>query len=278
MTTDAHTDAHTDPHSDAPSAGLRAGGGTRGAVAAEWTKLWSVRSTWWGLAGSLLMMVLMCLIMGTATVGANTDPDGTDPPGVVSVSGLAAGAVDMVQFVVLTLAILVITGEYATGAVRATLQWVPVRTRMLLAKGAVVAAVVFPTGVVLALAGTATAYPALGEWGRLRAADLARDAPATGVYLALVSLMILGVGAMLRSTAATLTSAFLFLMVLPLTLANSGSKVLAHVADALPSSAGRHFLSPEDAPYPAAAGLAILTAWTLAALAGGITVLRRRDA
>jgi hypothetical protein len=253
------------------------GGGVRGAVAAEWTKLWSVRSTWWGLAGAAAMMALMSLITATAMVNDNTDPGVAERPGVVSVSGVAAGSVDLVQFVVLTLAILVITGEYATGTIRATLQWVPVRGRVLLAKAAVVAAVVFPAGVVLGLVGTAVAYPVLGRWGRLEAGDVVHDVLAAGLYMAVISVLILGVGAMLRSTAGTLTTAFLFLLVVPETLVNSRSELLKDVAEALPSSAGRHVLGG-DGPYPAAAAVAIMAVWTVAAVCGGLAVLRRRDA
>ncbi|MEV4678568.1 MULTISPECIES: ABC transporter permease [Actinomadura] len=253
-------------------------GGMPGALAAEWTKLWSIRSTWWGLAGAVLLMALMSMILATSTVSNNTRPPaGEEPPGVVSVSGIATGSVDMVQFVVLALAILMITGEYATGSIRATLQWVPPRTRMLSAKAAVAMAVVFPVGVLLALTGTAVAYPMLGKWGRLDAGDAVRDALLTGVYLAVMSAFILGVAAMLRSTAATITTAFLFVLVLPVTLVNARSELLKDIADGLPSTAGRHLLNG-DGPYPAAVAVLIIAAWTAAALWGGITVLRRRDA
>jgi len=257
---------------------MRSGGRT-GALAAEWTKLWSIRSTWWGLACSVPVMALMSLIMAQDIVTDNTDPALADRPGVVSVSGTgtAGGSVDMVQFVILALAALMITGEYATGSIRATLQWVPPRARMLSAKAAVAVAVMFPVGVVLALVGTASAYPVLGKWGRLDAGDVVHDALMTGVYLAVMSAFVLGVAAMLRSTAATITATFLFLMVLPVTLANSRSDLMKDIADGLPSAAGRHLLAG-DGPYPAAAALAILAVWTAAALWGGVTVLRHRDA
>ncbi|TMQ94235.1 ABC transporter permease [Actinomadura soli] len=249
----------------------------RGALAAEWTKLWTLRSTWWGLAGAVLLMVLLCLLMAQVTVSNNTDERVQEHPGVVSVSDIAIGSLDMVQFVVLALAILMITGEYATGSIHATLQWVPSRGRMLAAKAAVAAAVIFPSGVLLGLVGTAVAYPVLGKWGRLNAGDVIHDALMTGVYLAALSVLILGVGAMLRSTAATLTTAFLLIMVLPVMLANSRSELLMDVANGMPSKAGGYLLNA-NGPYPAAVALAILAAWTAAAMWGGVTVLRHRDA
>ncbi|TDD37654.1 ABC transporter permease [Actinomadura sp. KC06] len=259
------------------ASGTVSGGGMPGALAAEWTKLWTIRSTYWGLAGAHLLMAALCLIMAQVTVSNNTDERVQEHPGVVSVSDIATGSMDMVQFVILALAILMITGEYATGSIHATLQWVPPRGRMLSAKAAIATAVIFPSGVLLGLVGTAVAYPVLGRWGRLDAGDVVHDALMTGVYLTALSVMILGVGAMLRSTAATLTTAFLFIMVLPVMLANSRSELLMDVANGMPSSAGRHLLKG-DGPYPAAVAGAILAAWTAAALWGGITVLRRRDA
>ncbi|MFI0374379.1 hypothetical protein ACH35V_41525 [Actinomadura sp. 1N219] len=257
--------------------GRASGGGMQGALAAEWTKLWTIRSTYWGLAGALMLIIGLCLIMAQVTVSNNTDERVQERPGVVSVSDIATGSLDMVQFVVLALAILMITGEYATGSIHATLQWIPPRGRMLSAKAAIAAAVIFPSGVLLGLAGTVVAYPVLGKWGRLDLGDVVHDALMTGLYLAVLSVLILGVGAMLRSTAATLTTAFLFIMVLPVMLANSRSELLLNIADGLPSTAGRYLLNG-DGPYPAAVALAILAAWTAAAMWGGITVLRHRDA
>lgn len=256
-----------------------AGGGFRGALTAEWIKLWSVRSTWWGLAGAVAMMGVACMILATDTAMDNTSGrPGVEPPGVLAVTDIPVGAIDLVQFVVLTLAILAVTGEYATGSIRTTLQCVPQRGRMLAAKASVVAAVTLPAGIVLILAGAAISTPVLGEWGRLEAGELVRDALAAGTYLALTSVLMTGVAAMLRSAAATLTTAFLFLMVVPMSLANARSDALKNVADALPATAGRHFLAGDGDPYPAAAGLLIVAVWSAAALWCGTIVLRRRDA
>ncbi|KAB2349041.1 ABC transporter permease subunit [Actinomadura rudentiformis] len=254
------------------------GGGLPGAVAAEWTKLWSLRSTWWALFAAFGVMGLMSAILATSTASNNTNAITTDDQGVVQVSGIAVGATDLVQFVLIALAILMITGEYATGSIRTTLQWVPLRDRMLAAKAAVTAAVMLPAGVALGVLGTAVAEPLLGRWGRLSAGDAVADVLAVGVYLALTCVFILGVGTVLRSTAGALTTAFLLLMAVPMLLVNSSVKALGYVADALPSTAGRHFMAGEGGPYPPAVGLLILAAWAVASLALGTVVLRRRDA
>ncbi|WP_067487864.1 ABC transporter permease [Actinomadura hibisca] len=253
-------------------------GGLPGAVAAEWTKLWSLRSTWWTLAGAFALCGLMTSILATDTVHDNTNELTQDDPGVLVTSDLVVAAIDIVQFVVLGLAILTITGEYATGSIRTTLQAVPPRGRVLAAKAAVVTAVVFPLGVLLGLTGTAVASVLMGEWGRTTLAQTLGDSLAIGAYLALISVFMLGVGALLRSTAATLTLSFLLLMALPMLLTNAGVPLVRHVGDALPSAAGRYFMNGEDSPYAPAAGLAILVAWAVAATVAARTSMRRRDA
>lgn len=250
----------------------------RRAFAAEWTKLWSLRSTWWTLAGAFALMAAMAFTLATSTVHNNTNDVPGDDLGVVVASETAVGAVDLVQFVVLTLAILTITAEYATGSIGTTLRWAPRRGVVLLAKSAVLAAVAFPTGMLLGLLGTAVAAPLLGGWGRFSVGGTLADSAAIGVYLALTSVLVLGIGTLLRSTAGAVTTVFLFLMALPMLIDGSSTALGRWVSDALPSSAGRHFMNGGGDSYGPAAGLALLAVWTAVFLVGARTALRRRDA
>ncbi|MBO2452014.1 ABC transporter permease [Actinomadura barringtoniae] len=250
----------------------------RNAIASEWTKIWSLRSTWWTLLAALGLMGLMSAVLATSTAANNDSGDPALHQGVVQDSDMAIGAIDLVQFVLITLAILMITSEYATGSIRTTLQWVPVRARMLAAKATVATAVILPAGLILGTIGTAVSDPLLAHWGRFSPAQATADVAAIGVYLALISVFILSVGAMLRSTAGTLTTAFLFLMALPMLLANSKMGLLKHIADALPSTAGRHFMSGDATPYPPTIGLLIMVGWATAAAALATYLLRHRDA
>ncbi|MBW8487729.1 hypothetical protein [Actinomadura parmotrematis] len=209
--------------------------------------------------------------------GDNTNADPADDQGVVSAVHTAAGALDAVQFVLLAVAVLAVTGEYATGTIRATLQWTPARHRVLIAKALVAVAVLAPAGIVLQAGGTAVAAVMLGRWGRLDAGEAVAGALAAGAYLASAGVLMTGVAAVLRSTAATLTSAFVGLAVLPMLL-SAGHGPMRRVADALPSTAGRHLMHGDAHPYPPAVALLIVAAWAAAGLAAGITVLHRRDA
>ncbi|GGK63974.1 ABC transporter [Planomonospora parontospora subsp. parontospora] len=256
------------------------------AAAAEWTKLWSVRSTWWCLAGTVVLMVLSALTLGGATATEMLRDGGTAslPAGEPVVS-----ATIFAQFAPVAAAMLMITSEYSSGGVRTTLQAVPVRGRMLAAKALVAAAVAFTAGVVSGGAAAAAVHVVLsgepfGGHVTLPPVQTALDLLGVGLFFALVSVITVGVGAAMRSAAGTLTAVFMLLMGLPLLLAATGAPPALEVALRMPLPAGLAFMGSTDnptggpIPYPAGEGLAWLLAWTAAAVAAGHAVLRRRDA
>ena len=184
----------------------RRGGGLPGAVAAEWTKLWSVRSTWWCLFGAAAVMAAVCAQLAVSHVYDNTHPD-RQHPGVVSAGEVAISAVGLVQVVMVAVAMTAITSEYSTGLIRSTLLWTPVRRRMLLAKAVVLVPVMFSVGTVLGLLGAGVASPLLGRWGTFPVPGVLADAMAIGTYAAMAGVFTLGIGAVLRSAVGTLTIA-----------------------------------------------------------------------
>ncbi|MEU8800548.1 hypothetical protein [Spirillospora sp. NPDC048819] len=260
------------------AAGAASGGRLPGAVAAEWTKAWTVRSTWWNLLGAAVLMGLACLQLAIFTVNANENDDPADDKGVVGAGTIAIGAVDLVQFVLIGLAMLLITSEYSTGTIRATLQWIPRRGEVLAAKTLVVAVIGGLAGIVLAAAGSLAALPLLGHWGEFEFPAWLGDVLAVGVYMSVIGVFSLGVGALLRSAVGTLIVIFLIVLVVPASLQASGITAMERVADFLPAVAGAAFMRGESDAYPPVLGLLILAAWAAAALAAGHVALNRRDA
>ena len=258
----------------------------RHATAAEWTKLWSLRSTWWCLAGTAALMALT-----SATVGASTASNrvSNGDPTTVNPTSAAVSATSIAQFALVALAMLAICSEYTSGGIRSTLQAVPVRGRVLAAKALVLAPVMFGAGVVLGAASAAGTYAlltndAFGGLAHVDWADSAYDVVAIGGYFALVALLTLGIGAALRSAAGTLTVAFMLLMGVPLVLVMTGNQVAVDVSMRMPMFAGLAFMRSTDnitggpIGYPAWQGLAWLAAWTVIGAAAGYAVLRERDA
>ena len=248
---------------------------------AEWTRFWTVRSTYWAMLGAGAMMGLA----GT-TLGA--DAATNNLRGFAATQPVIDGAV-FFAFGIVALAMLGVTAEYASGGIRPTLQAVPRRGRLLAARSLVVAGIV---GVATAVCGLITAF---AVWGLLRVepfdgaavlppAEMADDLLRLGCFGAMIALLTIGVSFALRSSAGTLTVLFLLLAGAPLLIAMTGSEVLIEVSLRMPLFAGLMFMGSVNTPagpefaYSAPEGFAWLAAWTVAGLAIGYAELRRRDA
>lgn len=258
-------------------AGAPRGGRFKGAMASEWTKLWSLRSTWLTLVAAVAMQAVY--VFFTSASIASQNESGRADAMQSSAPESAVDAVFVSQLAVITLAVLVIASEYATGSIRSTLQWVPVRSRMLLAKCAVVGPVLLATGVVMGAVGVAVADVVLGEYGtEYGSGNAVRAIVGIGLVMALCGMLTIGLGAVLRSVASTMAVAFVLLLIVPMILQMSKVPVLEKAVDYLPSMAGQRFMLGDGEHYPDWLGLGILAGWTVALLAAGYLVLRERDA
>jgi ABC-type transport system involved in multi-copper enzyme maturation permease subunit len=245
-----------------------------GSLGAEWIKLWSVRSTWWCLLASLVLTGIASFSMGTDFVHDLTDPQEiqTSTATTMAPGRTLPVAAQLAQFALVALAMLSISTEYATGSIRTTLQAEPKRGRMLAAKAVVLGSVVLVWGMLLGAAGLGAAWLGLGDHAEIEASELLRNVLGTGLYLALVTVLTIGLGAAVRSSAGTLTAALVLLFGLMLFITGT-------LGNVLPGNAGAYLMTAKpDAPYGAVAAALILAAWTAACLAVGLTVLRRRDA
>jgi ABC-2 type transport system permease protein len=250
---------------------------TQAAIGAEWTKLWTTRTVWWALIAAVVLMLAgagqYALYADNGDLPADLLRNGDVPAGTIAVL-----AVGIAQLAFVALAMLVMTSEYSTGTIRATLTWVPSRGRLLLAKSAVVAAVTFVAGTAVGLLGALVAIPVLGRHGDAGAGRILVDALAIGGYLTLLAVFATGLGAALRGPVITLVLILLLVVVLPPLLQVPDLAVLNAIADGLPGVAGNHFLHGDTDPYPAVVGLLILAAWAIAASLTGWRMMHRRDA
>lgn len=239
----------------------------RRAIAAEWTRLSTVRSTWW----SLLAAAAMVLFLGVAF---GMDMHEPTPIWVAGELGIV-----FAQFALAIPAMLAVTSEYSTGAIRSSLQAVPRRgilasSRALVAVGA---AAIAGTG--LTLAADVASWIALGSNAQVVPGDLLGSLGAVAILVASGAILTVGIGMLLRSSAGTLTSVFLLLLVLPVLLPSFGIGWVAAAGRHLPGSAAMSLLDAFGEPTlstPRAA--AVLIAWVVAAVAAGGWSLLRRDA
>jgi ABC-2 type transport system permease protein len=252
---------------------------------AEWTKLRSLRSTVWSL---LLLVVLdLCFtVLFTLLVVTQWEDNGprfrativADPTSIIM-----AGGLQISQLTVCVLGVMEIASEYSTGMIRASLLAMPRRLPMLAAKAAVFGLLVFVVGATVSFVsffiGAAIIHPkasvALDDPGVLRAVV------GGGLYLSILGLFALAIGAIFRQTAAGITAVIGLVLVLgPLAQLLSGD-LGKHVYAYQPSVAGRLIIQAQQAPDDLLSpwqGYAVFVGYTALLLVIAAVLLERRDA
>lgn len=256
------------PVGPAPVGPVRGGDrplGLRDAVAAERIKLLTVRSTWWFAGGLAALMLLMAVL----------DDGAGDPASARSLTVGPTAVSYFGQYVVAAFGLLVITGELATRSITVTFAATPSRGRVMAAKAVVGGVAGLVLGAAAAALGVGAAAARNGELSRVLG-DAAGQVAATAVYLGLLAVVSLGVGALVRRSAGALTCMVLLLLVVP--------ELLHLAAERL----NEPFLDTFAGWTPAQAGWQLMTgrweyalvlaAWAIAAVAAGIGALRSRDA
>lgn len=238
------------------------------AAAAEWTRLWTVRSTWWSLLAAAGLMLLI-----GAAAGSEADPGETAPIWYAAQFAIVPG-----QFAFVLLVVLAVGGEYSTGALRSSLQWVPRRGVLLAARVLVPIAVAAVCAVVVAAATDVVAWVFLGDAAEVVPRDIAASLGRIALVVAFGSALAVGLTLLFRSTAGSLTAFLLLVLALPIALGNTGVPWLVAVSDALPGRAIISLVVVEQDELAGSAIARVMVGWTLVALGAGGWSLLRRDA
>ncbi|MFB6978689.1 ABC transporter permease [Streptomyces scopuliridis] len=184
------------------------------ALASEWTKLRSVRSTMWTLGVMVVLMLGIGLL--TALVISSVDSDPQIPSGQ-EVLSLGFFGVLLGSMCVITLGVLTIASEYGTGMIRTTLTACPSRGRVLVAKSLVFFLLVFVISMVITMTVSALQLSILGAESPSGGAWL-RATAGVSLYLATLGLLSLAIGALIRHSAGAITI-MIGVVLLPLVLA-----------------------------------------------------------
>ncbi|MET8944258.1 ABC transporter permease subunit [Streptomyces sp. NPDC004542] len=171
------------------------------AVASEWTKIRSVRSTMWTLGVFVLLVVGIGLAAGALVADSTSDMDGQSALGL-GFFGLLLGSM-----CIITLGVLTTASEYGTGMIRTTMVACPSRGRVLAAKAIVFFAVAFTVTLASAslvamaqvsmLDGSGASHPSGGEW--------LKATVGVSLYIALLGLVSLVIGSIIRHSAGAVT-------------------------------------------------------------------------
>lgn len=184
----------------------------------EWIKLWTLRSTWWTLASTAVVLVVAAVGFSVLIYFA-TKEMGADAAEMTGLSGPGAlvGGYGFASLVVAVLGCMVITGEYGTGMIRSTFAAAPRRLDAYAAKGLVLALVAAGlTAVSLAIAWAVT-LPLLPDSASVDLTDGTdlRVLYGTVLYVTLLALIAYGLGALIRHTAGAIFTVVAIFLVLP---------------------------------------------------------------
>jgi ABC-2 type transport system permease protein len=254
----------------------------RWALASEWFKLRSVRSTYLTLAAAAVAAVAVGYLVTHSDVThwatMTAQAKATFDPVSDSFSGLG-----LAQLAFGTLGVLVISSEHSSGLIRTTFAANPRRRAVLAAKATVAGAVSLVAGEVIAFATFFTGQQALSA-GHLQVTlahpGALRGVLAAGFYLAVMAWAGLGLGALIRHTAGAITTMSAVVFLLP------------QIIHALPApwnaQAGRYTLNlaaqqmiaqhPQPGYFGAGPSALIVAGYAAAALTAAAVLITRRDA
>ncbi|UFU05363.1 ABC transporter permease [Ruania halotolerans] len=263
-------------------------------VAAEWTKLTSLRSSYLLAAATIAVSGALTYVSANASSG---DP-GFDPLGSLT-SALVLSPVSL-----MVLGVLIGTGEFSTGTFRATFTAVPRRLPVLAAQVVVTAAFALLTSLLAVGAAVAGILPAAGSRGitpNLMGEGTVLILAGMVCYLVGMAMFGMAIGALLRRPARAVLAAVTLTLVLPVVLMlaadmatdpmamsesggpSTAQTVVNTAVTFSPSGAGSLLTTPEGSGIDGApdlgpgGGAGVLGAWILLPLAGAAAALRTRD-
>jgi ABC-2 type transport system permease protein len=258
-----------------------------GVMKSEWTKIRSVRSTTW----TILVTVVLTIGIGVIATATEANRWAHSSPGDrlsfdptnLSLTGLLLG-----QLAIGILGVLAISAEYGTGTIRSSLAAIPDRRMFLAAKAGVFAAVALVVGEIVSfgaffigqmLIGGGAPHATLGQSGVLGAVA------GGGLYLAVLGLLALGIGTIVRHTAGAIAAFVGVLLILPLLTPALPQSFQNAIGKFEPATIGNAMtvtnshLQPGSLPtFSPWVGMAVLAGYAVIALAIGGYRMVRRDA
>ena len=246
-------------------------------VRSEWIKLATLRSTTITFAVAVAAMIGISVLVSWATVGNWAEMSPAQRRSV-AVEEIVLSGRFLAQLAIGVVGVMAITGEYATGMIRATLAAVPRRLPVLWAKLGIYAAVTFALMLVASFAGFFAGNAVLAEHWEFHLSDPGVLRCVFGAAISLTLICVLGtaLGFILRNTAGAISILFAILMVVPIL-----GEFLPALNKYLPTSAIDSLLIARIngdmllQPLPA---FVLLCAYVGAAAGGAVLTLLRRDA
>jgi ABC-2 type transport system permease protein len=252
------------------------------ALRSEWTKVRTVRSTFWTLLTAVVLGVGLGALI-SALAGRNYSRGGPSAHPLWDPTSISGAGLSVAQLAIGVLGIMVITSEYSTRAIAANLTAVPRRGRYLAAKACVIVVVTFVASAVTAFAAFFIGQALIS--GHAPTANVGqphvlRALIGCGLYGALIGLLGLALGTILRSAAGAIAVLVALIFVLPAIAAALPPNVEHPVEQYWPTQAGGQVTAVIRGAHTlsAWAGFGIMALFVAMVLVAAYLTLNRRDA
>lgn len=251
-------------------------------IRSEWTKLWSLRSTRWTLLVAIVGMAGLGPLIATIQMNRWNQMGPGDRLHFNPIN-TGLGGYHFAQLAIGVLGVLVLSGEYSTGQIRSTFMAVPKRLPVLWAKAGTFATVTFVLMLISGLVAFLASQSILTQHHvqtSLGHAPALRSWVGAALYLAVLSVLALSLGAIVRNTAGGIALFAGLLFVVPGLAAILPTSTQNAINPYLPSVAGTGILSGTRDAYTFSpwGGFALFCGYTLLALIVAAILIRRRDA
>jgi ABC-type transport system involved in multi-copper enzyme maturation permease subunit len=252
-----------------------------GALRSEFTKIRSVRSTYWAL---LAMFVVVVGFGALASWGAASHgPHGPYfDPTQQSLAGLYIG-----QLIIGVLGVLVISSEYSTGMIRTTLMTNPHRGMMIAAKGVVFTVVALVTSLITSFTAFFLGQALMSSHHMsttIGSPNVLRAVIGGALFLTACGVLAFGLGLLIRHSAGGIGAMVGLLFVVTILINFLPQGWQDHVDEWIPALAGGQLWmavpqapgsTPMFGPWPS---FAVLCGYAAIAVAAAVILFRRRDA
>ncbi len=249
-----------------PPATGRAGLG--GAIRSEFTKLRSVRSTYWTIAALVVVSVGFAAIAGFA-IANNLHNNPANKAGMDATQASLGAFFELGQLIIAVLGVLVITSEYSTGMIRTSLTAMPRRGTVYAAKLIVFTTVTLVVSLITSFITFFVGQAAMAGSGVSASLFHSITIPAnavqngspknvafsgtivispgtvltaiigTALFVTVVGLIAFGLGSIIRHTAGAITSAIGLMFVIPIIVQLLPNTWRWDVVRFFPDAAGR---------------------------------------
>jgi ABC-2 type transport system permease protein len=246
----------------------------------EACKLFTVRSTFWTLLIAVVANIAIAALAAVFLAGRLS----ADDKATIDAVRLSLAGLHLSQIAIGVLGVVIITGEYSSGLIRATFSAVPRRRLVLHAKAVVFTLAALVVGTVSSVGAYYTFQALLPDGDSLRSSindpGVLRAVTGAGLYLAVLGLLGFGLGAIIRSGAGAIATLFGVLFVPPILIDVLPSSWQTTIGPYLPMNAGSDIFitQPQPGSLQPWTGFGVFLLYAVIAVTAGMIAVKHRDA